>query len=159
MKKKSAEMGKRKSITASSSVMPVKGSRPKSSLKKRLASAMQPPRLLPNPNRWGATSPKSPDRNNSKPKPFFIVGIGASAGGLEACTELFRNLPADTGMSFVFVQHLDPKHESRMTELLSRRTNIPVSEVTDGMVVEPDHIYIMPPNTDMTISHGVAKGS
>ena len=85
----------------------------------------------------------------------MIVGVGASAGGLEAFAQLLRNLPADTGMAFVLVQHLDPKHESMLTGLLSRRTNIPVNEVKDGMAVEPDRIYVMPPNTDMTISDGV----
>jgi two-component system CheB/CheR fusion protein len=85
----------------------------------------------------------------------MIVGIGASAGGLEAFIQLLRNLPADTGMAFVLVQHLDPKHESVLTGLLSRRTNIPVKEVKDGIAVEPDHVYVMPPNTDMTISEGI----
>ena len=85
----------------------------------------------------------------------MIAGIGASAGGLEAFAQLLRNLPADTGMAFVLVQHLDPKHESMLTGLLSRRTNIPVIEAKDGMAVEPDRVYVIPPNTDMTISDGV----
>ena len=102
-------------------------------------------------------SPKSPERNGSKPESFFIAGVGASAGGLEAFTDLLRNLPARTGMAFVLIQHLDPKHESMMTELLSRKTVMPVREVKDEMVVEPDHVYVMPPNTDMTISHGILK--
>jgi len=58
-------------------------------------------------------------------------------------------------MAFVLVQHLDPKHQSVLPELLSRRTNIPVNEARDGMAVEPDHVYVMPPNTDMTISDRV----
>jgi two-component system CheB/CheR fusion protein len=82
----------------------------------------------------------------------MIVGIGASAGGLEAFAQLLRNLPANTGMAFVLVQHLDPKHESMLTGLLSRRTNIPVNEVKDGMAVEPDRVYVIPPDADMTIS-------
>jgi two-component system CheB/CheR fusion protein len=85
----------------------------------------------------------------------MIAGIGASAGGLEAFGQFLRNLPANTGMAFVLVQHLDPKHESVLTGLLSRRTNIPVNEVKNGMAVERDHVYVMPPNTDMTISDGV----
>ena len=86
---------------------------------------------------------------------FPIVGIGASAGGLEAFTELLRHLPGKTGMGFVLVQHLAPKHESVLTELLSRSTKIPVTEVKDGMAVERDHVYVIPPNTIMTVLNGV----
>ncbi len=91
----------------------------------------------------------------SKNKSFPIVGVGASAGGLEAFTQLLKPLPTNTGVAFVLVQHLDPKHESRLSELLSRTTQIPVTEVTDGTSVEPNHIYVIPPNTSMAILHGV----
>ena len=84
-----------------------------------------------------------------------VVGIGASAGGLEACTELFRNLPVDTGAGFVLVQHLDPTHESVLPDILSRVTRLPVSSVQDRMKVLPDHVYVIPPNTSMTVSNGV----
>jgi two-component system CheB/CheR fusion protein len=67
---------------------------------------------------------------------FPIVGVGASAGGLEAFSELLRELPEKTGMAFVLVQHLDPKHSSDLGEILSRTTKVPVSEVTDGTVVQ-----------------------
>mgnify|MGYP000308054540 CR=1 FL=1 len=87
--------------------------------------------------------------------PFLIVGIGASAGGLEAFTLLLRSLPPDTGAAFVFVQHLDPVHESALSQLLSRTTPMPVSEVTDGLRVEPNHVYVIPPNTFMQISRGL----
>ncbi len=82
---------------------------------------------------------------------FPIVGIGASAGGLEAFTQLLEHLPLDTGMAFVLVQHLAPRHESMLTELLSRATSMPVNEVIDGTPVEPNHVYVIPPNTDMAI--------
>jgi len=82
---------------------------------------------------------------------FPIVGIGASAGGLEACSEFFAQLPINTGMAFVLVQHLDPSHKSMLTELLSRTTQLPIDEVRDGMIVEPNHIYIIPPNTELGI--------
>jgi len=81
----------------------------------------------------------------------FVVAIGASAGGLEAFTDLLTHLPSDTGMAFVLVQHLDPKHESMLTELTSRSTKMPVLEVKDGMGIEPNHVYVIPPNTTMTI--------
>jgi len=84
-----------------------------------------------------------------------IIGIGASAGGLEACTALFSHLPLDTGAAFVLVQHLDPTHESVLPDLLSRITRIPVSSVRDRMKVVPNHIYVIPPNTNMTVSNGV----
>ncbi|MGH9913782.1 MAG: chemotaxis protein CheB, partial [Pyrinomonadaceae bacterium] len=84
-----------------------------------------------------------------------VVGIGASAGGLEAFTQLLAHLPLDTGMAFVLVQHLDSTHESLLTELLSRTTEMPVNEVSDGMAVEPNHIYVIPRNTNMAIAGGV----
>jgi two-component system CheB/CheR fusion protein len=87
--------------------------------------------------------------------PSSIVGIGASAGGLEAFEQLLSALPADTGMAFVLVQHLAPKHESILSELLSKWTNMPVIEVKHGMAVEPDHVYVIPPNADMTVRRSV----
>src|SRR5512133_758326 len=89
--------------------------------------------------------------------PFPLVGIGASAGGLEAFTELLKHLPADTGMGFVLVQHLDPQHESALTQLLARVTPMPVQEVTNNLRVEPNHVYAIPPNTSLTITKGVLK--
>ncbi len=91
----------------------------------------------------------------SRNKSFPVVGIGASAGGLEAFRQLLEHLPTDTGMAFVLVQHLDPTHESILTELLSRSTRMPVSEVRDGMAVAPDHVYVIPRNTNMAIAEGV----
>ncbi len=66
-------------------------------------------------------------------------------------------MPADTGLGFVFVQHLDPKHESALAALLSRATAMPVREVADGMPVEPDHVYVIPPNADLAVIGGVLK--
>jgi two-component system, chemotaxis family, CheB/CheR fusion protein len=80
-----------------------------------------------------------------------VVAIGASAGGLEAFTELLTHIPADTGMAFVLVQHLDPKHTSMLTELISRSTKMSVLEVKNGMGIQSNHVYVIPPNTTMTI--------
>ncbi|MGH9447743.1 MAG: chemotaxis protein CheB, partial [Terriglobia bacterium] len=80
------------------------------------------------------------------------MGIGASAGGLEAFTELVKHLPTDTGMAFVLIQHLDPRHESRLAELVSRATKMPVAEVVQDMPVKPDHIYIIAPNANMVVA-------
>ena len=98
----------------------------------------------------------SPSRKlRSKAKSFPIVGIGASAGGLEAFTQLLHHLPPDSDMAFVLIPHLDPKHESFLKELLSKATQMPVSEVTNGMPVEPNRVYIIPPNKNMGISERV----
>lgn len=82
------------------------------------------------------------------------MGIGASAGGLEAFTQLLQNLPADTGMAFVLVQHLDPDHESALTEILARSTTMPVREVSDKQVVQPNHIYVIPPDKRLSVRRG-----
>jgi two-component system, chemotaxis family, CheB/CheR fusion protein len=74
---------------------------------------------------------------------FPVVGIGASAGGLEAFTQLLNHLPADTGMAFVLIQHLDPKQKSLLREILARATPMPVLEVQDGMVVEPLSVLML----------------
>src|SRR5688572_3944650 len=86
---------------------------------------------------------------------FPIVGIGASAGGLEAFSALLQHLPLDTGMGFVLVQHLDPVHDSALTKLLGRATSLPVHEVTNNLRVEPNHVYVIPPNTNLSITEGV----
>src|SRR6266487_6864251 len=93
------------------------------------------------------TRSSTPVRDGT-PNPFPIVGVGASAGGLEAFTELLKHLPLDSGMGFVFVQHLDPQHESALTQLLARATAMPVREVTDNLPVKPNHVYIIPPNAN-----------
>ena len=76
--------------------------------------------------------------------PSRVVGIGASAGGLEAVSELLRNLPSNTGMAFVFIQHLEPRQTSRLTEILSRITEMPVEVATDGLRMKQNHIYLRP---------------
>jgi two-component system CheB/CheR fusion protein len=88
-------------------------------------------------------------------KPFLIVAIGASAGGLEAVTELLKHLPGDTGMAFVYIQHLDPTHESMLSSILSRATKMKVVEAENMIKIEPDHLYIIPPNQDMVIEDGM----
>jgi len=85
---------------------------------------------------------------------FPIVGIGASAGGLEAFEQFFRNAPVNSGMAFVLVPHLDPSHASLLTEILQRTTTMPVVEALNQVEVQPDCVYIIPPNRDMDISNG-----
>src|SRR5476651_77153 len=118
--------------------MKLKGTKSSGSL--RLATARQP---HPPATRGGPRCP--------------IVGVGASAGGLEAFTQLLKRLPVDTGFGFVLVQHLDPQHASALTQLLSRATAMPVREVTNNLRVEANRVYIIPPNTSLGIAQGVLK--
>ncbi|QQE67527.1 histidine kinase (plasmid) [Leptolyngbya sp. BL0902] len=85
---------------------------------------------------------------------FPVVAIGASAGGLEAFTQLLSHLPATTGMAFVLVQHLDPSQPSLLTELMGHTTEMPVLEAADGLSIAPNQVYVIPPNTEMTIVAG-----
>jgi two-component system CheB/CheR fusion protein len=87
-------------------------------------------------------------------RPAYIVGVGASAGGLEALERLFQSMPADTGMAFVVVQHLSPDFKSLMNELLARWTTMPICTAVNNQLVEANHIYLMPPKTEMIISDG-----
>ena len=88
---------------------------------------------------------------------FPIVGVAASAGGLEAFTQLLEHLPVDTGMAFVLIQHLSPDHESLLTEILARVTQLQVCEGQNGMRVEPNHVYIIPPNAKMVLAAGLLR--
>ena len=85
---------------------------------------------------------------------FLIAAIGASAGGLEAATKLLDALPPDTRMAFILVQHLDPDHASLMTELLSKHTGLSVREATDGVIIEREHLYIIPPGKYLSVGDG-----
>src|SRR5436309_1059806 len=83
--------------------------------------------------------------NDQKPAEVFpIAGIGASAGGLEAFTELLKHLPVNSGMGYVLIQHLDPNHESILPDLLARITAMPVLEAKNNTIVKPDRIYVIP---------------
>ncbi len=86
-----------------------------------------------------------------------VAGIGASAGGLDAFKKFFTAMPANSGVAFVLIPHLDPRHESLMVELISRHTKMSVSEAEDGTPVQANHVYIIPPNKYMTISGGILR--
>ena len=98
-----------------------------------------------------------PSQTNKDRGPSNIVGIGASAGGLEACERFFANMPAKTGMAFILVAHLDPTHASIMPELLQKSTKMKVLQVKDGMKVQPDSVYVIPPNRDLGILNGTLQ--
>src|SRR4030042_311355 len=110
----------------------------------------------PNKQEIAEAQPSEPANEPSPPreKAFYIVGIGASAGGLEAIEKFFTHMPPDSGMAFVIVQHLDPARHSSMPEIMSRITRMPVRVATEGMEVKPDSIYLIPPNQDMGIKNG-----
>jgi two-component system CheB/CheR fusion protein len=115
--------------------------------------------LNPTPPSSAATplGPSSEERRPSGRSPFPIVGIGASAGGLEAFRQLLGALPIDTGMAFVLVQHLDPHHESILAELLSEATSLDVSEVKGDARVEPNRVYVIPPSKGLILVDGVLE--
>ncbi len=101
---------------------------------------------------------KKPERERllySATPPFPIIGIGASAGGLEALEIFLRHVPARCGVAFVIVQHLDPLHKNMMVELLQRVTLLTVVQVTDRLQLEVNHVYIIPPNKEMSLLHGL----
>src|ERR1700730_18601375 len=120
---------------------------------KAKATAKEPARKTPPRAKKAneSAAPPVPAGDSSFPASFPVVGVGASAGGLEAFTKLLRHVPSDTGMAFVLVQHLDPRHESILASLLSRATKMVVREATNQMLLEPNHVYVMPPNTNITI--------
>ncbi len=101
-----------------------------------------------------SVGPRSP---SDKTTPFPVVGIGASAGGLEACAKLLDALPASNGMAFILIQHLDPSHESMMAELLAGHTSLVVLQATDGMPVEPGHVYVIPPGAYLAVGDGALR--
>ncbi|MBF0166742.1 MAG: PAS domain S-box protein [Alphaproteobacteria bacterium] len=92
--------------------------------------------------------------SHAKSKPF-IVGVGASAGGLEALERFFSSLPITTGMAFVVIQHLSPDHKSMMVDLLAKRTSMVVTQAEHGLTVAADTIYVIPPGKLITIDHGI----
>ena len=101
-----------------------------------------------------AETPAPQEKGSHTDSPFPVIGIGASAGGLEALELFLANVPAGSGMAFVIVQHLDPTHKGIMVELLQRATVMKVVQVRDRIQIEPDHVYVIPPNRDMSILHG-----
>ncbi|MEZ4836857.1 MAG: chemotaxis protein CheB [Caldilineaceae bacterium] len=114
-----------------------------------------PPEDEPAP---GSESPHAPQVQSSsglENNASLVVGIGASAGGLDAFKDLFTNLPSDTGMAFVIVQHLDPTHESILAELIGKFTHMPVLQVEDQLALQPNRVYVIPPNADLTLQNSV----
>jgi len=91
------------------------------------------------------------ERQSEDPGPTQIVGLGASAGGLEALEQFLANVPVDSGLAYVVVQHLDPTHKAMLVELLQRATVMPVRSATESLRVEPNVVYVIPPNTELSV--------
>lgn len=100
------------------------------------------------------TKKKTEADKTTSVRSFPIVAIGASAGGLEAINQLLQHLPPDTGMAFIYVQHLSPNHESLLSSLLAKSTKMKVQEVKNGMPIAANNIYVMPPDKEMTVTDG-----
>jgi two-component system CheB/CheR fusion protein len=110
----------------------------------------RPPAVVPKGTSTG------PEETNRPADHFFpVIGIGASAGGLEALDQFLSHVPKACGLGFVVVQHLDPTQKGLLVELLQRHTSMPVLQVKDRMKIEPDHVYVIPPNKDLSILHGI----
>ena len=90
-------------------------------------------------------------------KGFFVVGLGASAGGIKALSDFFENVPADSGMAYVVVVHLSPRYESNLPALLQAKASIPVTQITHTVEVEPNHVYVIPPSKYLVIVDGTIK--
>jgi two-component system CheB/CheR fusion protein len=105
------------------------------------------------PEQQALAEEHAPDKATGSHR-FPIVGVGASAGGLEAFTDVLEAIPRHPGLAFVFVVHMEPHHESHLAEILSRVTPLPVRQVSEGMAVEINHVYLIPPNTNMALQDG-----
>ena len=99
--------------------------------------------------------PARPANHNPNPQSATrIVGLGASAGGLEALEQFLEGVPARSGLAYVVVQHLDPTHKAMLVELLQRRTLLPVREAVEGLHIVPDAVYVISPNSELTVAGG-----
>src|SRR5437899_1002374 len=114
----------------------------------RQAGTARPP-----PKRRSAPRRGSPPRHDS----FPVVGLGASAGGLDAARSLLTGLPPSTGMAFILIQHLDPTHASMMVDLLAGHTPMKVQQAADGMLLEREHVYLIPPGAYLSIRDGALR--
>jgi chemotaxis methyl-accepting protein methylase len=120
---------------------------PKKMLKRKVEAATRPAK---EPQPAAEALPGATSDTNA----FYVVGMGGSAGALEAFEQFFHNIPATSGLGFVVVPHLDPTHKGVMPELLQRFTSMKVHQAKDGMAVQPNTVYVIPPNRDMAILHG-----
>ena len=129
---------------------------------KPVANMKAPPKNKPKTatSSMKAPSPAKKKKDMAVPRDwteFPVVGIGASAGGLEALETFFTHMPSDSDMAFVIIQHLSPKHKSMMGSLLSKHTSMKVMEIRDGIKIEPDCVYLTPPNMNVATFNGTLQ--
>ena len=105
----------------------------------------------------GGSQPGKNGSDKNGAKDFIAVGIGASAGGIKALKEFFASIPEEPDMAFVVILHLSPKHESNLAEILQNETILSVTQVTETVKVEPNHVYVIPPNKNLAMVDGVIK--
>jgi two-component system CheB/CheR fusion protein len=157
VKKKPAESFRKKTLKASPKK---KTAKKKASAKKAVSSpersAVHKKTTAKKDGRKAETMKRSFPRKNNE-NPLFVVGIGVSGGGLEAMEEFLSHMPADSGIAFVLVPHLDPTHSSIMADLLKKYTHLEVYQADDGMRVMPDCLYVIPPGKDMAIMNGLLQ--
>src|SRR5262245_3020509 len=124
-------------------------------MKSRRARKPTKPRAAPQPKAAStqASVAQNPPVETTKSR-MTIVGVGASAGGLDAFSQLLHALPPDPGLAIVFVQHLAPQHDSALASLLSMQTKLPVVQANDGMKLESNHVYVIPPNVQAAMDDG-----
>ncbi len=115
---------------------------------------MLPDEIGPRQEKESPTSPGEVVTDSTQRPRFPVVGVGASAGGLDAFTRLLGNLPPRPGMAFLFIQHLDPKRESILPELLAATSPMPVRHAQQGMLLEPNAVYVSPPGAIVTVADG-----
>ena len=123
--------------------------------KKPSANRLESDGGTPAPRPAADASTDADEAGEGHPRDFPVVAIGASAGGLEALKRFFSAMPAQSGLGFVVIPHLDPTHVSHLPELLRRHTPMPVEQAHDGALVEAEHVHIIPPNALLTIEGGV----
>jgi len=105
-------------------------------------------------NLRGAEPKINEEKGFSSVHKFPIVGIGASAGGLDALKKFFSNVPPNNGMGYVVIQHMDPHYKSNLAAILNGYTSMDAIQIKDGMKVEPEHVYVIPPDNDLSILNG-----
>src|SRR5689334_8238883 len=101
-----------------------------------------------------AKANKKFNTGKKKKNDFLIVGIGASAGGIQALQLFFKNVPADSGMAYIVILHLSPDHDSQLAQVLQASAAIPVSQVNEKVLVKPDQIYVVSPNQHLSMADG-----
>ena len=115
--------------------------------------------IEPKPPEHDTEAAVEPSDQGAEAAPTAIVGVGASAGGLEAIEAFFQAMPTDSGMAFVVILHLSPEHDSNLTEIIQTQTAMPVEVVNKTKKVEPNRVYVIPPNRQLEMVEGIVRST